>query len=32
VKKLLCVLAILAVLVAVGVKTGVIRVDHPVDA
>jgi len=31
-KKLLCVLAILAVLVAIGVKTGVIQIDHPVDA
>jgi hypothetical protein len=32
VKKLLIVLVVLGALIAIGVKTGVIQVEHPVDA
>lgn len=31
-KKLLLGLILLGVLVAIGVKTGVIQIDHPIDA
>lgn len=31
-KKLLIGMVLLAVLVAIGVKTGVIQIDHPIDA
>jgi hypothetical protein len=32
VKKLLYAMILLAALVAIGVKTGVIQIDHPIDA
>jgi hypothetical protein len=32
VKKLLLTLVVLGALVAIGIKTGVIRLDHPIDA
>ncbi len=31
-KKLLMTLIVVAALVAIGIKTGVIQVDHPIDA
>ncbi len=31
-KKLLCGMILLAALIAIGIKTGVIRIDHPIDA
>jgi len=31
-KKLLCGLVLLGALVVIGIKTGVIQIDHPIDA
>lgn len=31
-KKLLMILIVIAALVAIGIKAGVIQVDHPIDA
>jgi len=31
-KKLFVAIAVLGILVAIGVKTGVIQLDHPIDA
>jgi hypothetical protein len=32
VKKLILALVVLGALVAIGIKTGVIQIDHPIDA